>query len=96
VSDKLWKYLSLNIELYYSPIIIKIYIFYQGKSIIPVSCRITINKNRLKFADILSKTSLPRRAVQYALKTLTKQEFRQVLGKGTGSQYQLLFLSKLF
>lgn len=46
---------------------------------------------RLKVGDIVEKTGLPRRTIQYALKTLTKQELLQILGRGAGSRYQLVF-----
>ena len=45
---------------------------------------------RLKVGDIVEKTGLPRRTVQYALKTLTKQELLQILGRGAGSRYTAL------
>jgi Fic family protein len=46
---------------------------------------------RLKVSDIVQETGLPRRTVQYALKTLTNQSFIQLLGKGPASRYQLVF-----
>jgi len=48
-------------------------------------------EKRLKVGNIVEKTGLPRRTVQYALKTLTKQELLQLLGRGAGSRYQLVF-----
>jgi len=48
-------------------------------------------EKRLKVGDIVEKTGIPRRTVQYALKTLTKQELLQILGRGAGSRYQLVF-----
>ena len=35
--------------------------------------------------------SLPRRTIQYALKTLTEKGFLQRLGSGAGIRYQLIF-----
>jgi len=48
-------------------------------------------EQRLKVADIVKETGLPRRTVQYALKTLTSQNFLQLLGRGAASRYQLVF-----
>lgn len=46
---------------------------------------------RLAVAELVEKVKLPRRTVQYALKTLSEQEFIQRLGSGAGSRYQLIF-----
>ena len=46
---------------------------------------------KLKVADIEKTTELPRRTIQFALKTLTEKTFLQRLGKGAGSRYQLIF-----
>ena len=48
-------------------------------------------EKRLKVADIMDETGLPRRTIQYALKTLARQSFLQLLGKGAASRYQLVF-----
>jgi DNA-binding IclR family transcriptional regulator len=48
-------------------------------------------EKRLKVGDIVKETGLPRRTVQYALKTLTGQKFLQLLGRGSASRYQLVF-----
>ncbi len=48
-------------------------------------------EKRLKVADIEKTTELPRRTIQFALKTLTEKTFLQRLGKGAGSRYQLMF-----
>lgn len=48
-------------------------------------------EKRLKVADIEKETGLPRRTIQYALKTLTYQNFLQLLGRGAASRYQLVF-----
>jgi len=48
-------------------------------------------EKRLKVADIVKESGLPRRTVQYALKTLTSQYFLQLLGRGAASRYQLVF-----
>ena len=48
-------------------------------------------EKKLKVADIEKMTELPRRTIQFALKTLTEKTFLQRLGKGAGSRYQLMF-----
>jgi Fic family protein len=48
-------------------------------------------EQRLKVSDLVQETGLPRRTVQYALKTLSSQNFIQLLGKGAASRYQLVF-----
>ena len=48
-------------------------------------------EKRLKVSDIERGTGMPRRTVQYALKTLTKKSFIQKLGQGAGTRYQLIF-----
>jgi Fic family protein len=48
-------------------------------------------EKRLKVADMEKETGLPRRTIQYALKTLTDQNFLQLLGRGAASRYQLVF-----
>jgi len=48
-------------------------------------------EKRLKVAGIVTETGLPRRTVQYALNTLTRQDFIRLLGRGAASRYQLLF-----
>jgi len=56
-----------------------------------LSCFKAGPEKHLKVADIVTETGLPRRTVQYALNTLTKQDFLQLLGRGAASRYQLLF-----
>ncbi|RZB34993.1 MAG: hypothetical protein SRB1_00761 [Desulfobacteraceae bacterium Eth-SRB1] len=56
-----------------------------------LNCFRSSPEKRLKVGDIVEKTGLPRRTVQYTLKTLTKQELLQMLGRGAGSRYQLVF-----
>jgi Fic family protein len=56
-----------------------------------LNCFRSSPEKRLKVSDIVEKTGIPRRTVQYALKTLTKQELLQILGRGAGSRYQLVF-----
>jgi len=56
-----------------------------------LNCFRSSPEKRLKVGDIVEKTGLPRRTIQYALKTLTKQELLQILGRGAGSRYQLVF-----
>lgn len=48
-------------------------------------------EKRLKVADIEQSTNIPRRTIQYTLKTLTEKQFLQKLGSGPGSRYQLVF-----
>jgi len=48
-------------------------------------------EKRLKVSDIEAMTELPRRTIQFALKTLVDKQFIQGLGKGAGSRYQLIF-----
>jgi Fic family protein len=59
-------------------------------SLAVLSCFKASPEMRLKVADIVTQTGLPRRTVQYALNTLTKQDFLQLLGRGAASRYQLL------
>lgn len=56
-----------------------------------LNCFRSSPEKRLKVSDIVEKTGIPRRTIQYALKTLTKQELLQILGRGAGSRYQLVF-----
>ncbi|MDL2123474.1 MAG: Fic family protein [Deltaproteobacteria bacterium] len=56
-----------------------------------LNCFRSSPEKRLKVGAIVKKTGIPRRTVQYALKTLTKQELLQILGRGAGSRYQLVF-----
>lgn len=46
---------------------------------------------KLKVADIEQTTDLPRRTIQFALKSLAEKTFLNRLGKGAGSRYQLVF-----
>ncbi|HLQ27595.1 MAG TPA: Fic family protein [Acidiferrobacterales bacterium] len=48
-------------------------------------------EKRLQVSEITGATHLPRRTIQYALKTLADQGFIQKLGKGAGTRYQLVF-----
>ena len=48
-------------------------------------------ERKLKVSELEETTSLPRRTIQYALKTLTEKGFLQRLGSGAGSHYQLIF-----
>ncbi len=48
-------------------------------------------EKKLKVAEIEKTTELPRRTIQFALKSLTEKTFLQRLGKGAGSRYQLIF-----
>jgi len=60
-------------------------------SLAVLNCFKASPEKRWKVADIVTDTGRPRRTVQYALNTLTKQEFLQLLGRGAASRYQLLF-----
>jgi Fic family protein len=48
-------------------------------------------EKRLKVSDIEKEIALPRRTIQYALQTLTKEAFIQKLGQKAGTRYQLIF-----
>jgi Fic family protein len=48
-------------------------------------------ENRMKVSDIVAKTHLARRTIQYALKKLAEFEFIHKLGQGAGTRYQLVF-----
>jgi Fic family protein len=48
-------------------------------------------ERRLQIAEIEKETGLPRRTIQYVLKTLIDQGFLQVLGQGGSRRYQLIF-----
>ena len=56
-----------------------------------LNCFKSSPEKRLKVSDIEKDTRLPRRTVQYALKTLTKKSFIQKLGQGAGTRYRLIF-----
>lgn len=56
-----------------------------------LNCFKSSPETHLKVADIETNTELPRRTIQFALKTLTTQAFLQRLGKGAGTRYQLVF-----
>ena len=56
-----------------------------------LSCFKSSPEKRLKVAEIVDDTGLPRRTVQYALQTLSKNAFIQKLGQGAGTRYQLVF-----
>ena len=48
-------------------------------------------EKRLKVAEIVKDTALPRRTAQYALRSLVNAGFIQRLGRGAGTRYQLIF-----
>jgi len=48
-------------------------------------------EKRLQTAGVIKITGLPRRTAQHALMTLKGKGFLQLLGKGRGSRYQLVF-----
>jgi Fic family protein len=63
----------------------------SASAISVLNCFKNSPEKRLKVADIVAETGLPRRTIQYALKTLTSQDLLQRLGRGAGSRYQLVF-----
>ena len=63
----------------------------SASSLAVLNCFKASPEKRMKVADIVEGTGLPRRTVQYALNTLTRQDFLQLLGRGAGTRYQLLF-----
>ena len=56
-----------------------------------LNCFKSSPEKRLKVSDIEKETQLPRRTIQYALKTLSEKQFLQKLGEGAASRYQLIF-----
>jgi Fic family protein len=60
-------------------------------ALVVINCFRSSPEKRLKAAHIESETQLPRRTIQYALKTLGEKKFLQKLGAGAGSRYQLTF-----
>jgi Fic family protein len=60
-------------------------------AVVVLDCFKSSPEKQLKVADIETSIELPRRTIQFALKTLADQEFLQRLGKGAGSRYQLVF-----
>lgn len=48
-------------------------------------------EKRLKVAELELLTNLPRRTIQYSVKTLHEQNFLQRMGQGAGVRYQLIF-----
>lgn len=48
-------------------------------------------QKRLKVSNLVEETELPRRTIQYALKSLVEKEFLQRSGQGAASRYQLVF-----
>ncbi len=56
-----------------------------------LNCFKSSPEKRLKVADIEANIVIPRRTIQYALKTLSDKQFLQKLGAGTASRYQLIF-----
>ncbi len=60
-------------------------------AVVVLNCFKSSPEKRLKSSEITGETDLPRRTVQYALKTLHTGEFVQRLGQGAGTRYQLVF-----
>jgi Fic family protein len=56
-----------------------------------LNCFKSSPEKRLKIADVEAEITIPRRTIQYALKTLSEKQFLQKLGDGTASRYQLIF-----
>ena len=60
-------------------------------ALVVLDCFKSSPEKRLKVSDIEKETDLPRRTIQYALKTLSQKAFIQRLGQGAGTRYQLIF-----
>lgn len=60
-------------------------------AVVVLDCFKSSPEKQLKVAEIEAATGLPRRTIQFALKTLTQQKFLRRLGKAAGSRYQLVF-----
>jgi len=60
-------------------------------AVVVLDCFKSSLKKQLKVAEIEAATGLPRRTIQFALKTLTQQKFLRRLGKAAGGRYQLVF-----
>ena len=56
-----------------------------------LNCFKSSPEKRLKVSDIEKETGIPRRTVQYALRTLTDKQFIQKFGQKAGTRYQLIF-----
>ena len=56
-----------------------------------LDCFKSMPEKQLKVAELETISGLPRRTIQYALKTLSEQKFLQRLGQAAGSRYQLAF-----
>jgi Fic family protein len=60
-------------------------------ALVVLDCFKSSPENRLKVSDIEKDTGMPRRTIQYALRTLAKRAFIQKLGQKAGTRYQLIF-----
>jgi Fic family protein len=60
-------------------------------AVVVLNCFKSSPEKQLKVAEIEKVTKLPRRTIQFTLKTLTGQKFLQKLGQAAGSRYQLVF-----
>jgi len=56
-----------------------------------LDCFKSMPDKQLKVAELETISGLPRRTIQFALKTLSEQKFLQRLGQAAGSRYQLVF-----
>jgi Fic family protein len=56
-----------------------------------LNCFKSSPERRLKVSDIEKEIALPRRTIQYALQTLTRDAFIQKLGQKAATRYQLIF-----
>jgi len=56
-----------------------------------LDCFKSMPNKQLKVAELETISGLPRRTIQFALKTLSEQKFLQRLGQAAGSRYQLVF-----
>lgn len=94
--DRLFRFFIKMLELSLDdiPVYRKKYADFQKLSETALSvlkCFKSSPEKRLRVGDIVEATELPRRTIQYALKTLTEKTFLQRLGQGAGSRYQLIF-----
>jgi Fic family protein len=63
----------------------------SASAVAVLECFKSSPEKQLRVAEIENATALPRRTIQFALKTLSQQGFLQRLGQAAGSRYQLVF-----
>lgn len=56
-----------------------------------LSCFKLNPEKRIKISELENEVKIPRRTIQYSLKSLTEKGFLQKTGQGAGSRYQLIF-----